>query len=275
MLNKDNVRSSALIEPSKYQNRKTTSKSRGRRDVHTLLTAAQREELFLRLSGLYPSPKSELNFNNPFELLCAVVLSAQATDVSVNKVTPELFKAAPDPQAMAALGEEGIAPYIQSIGLWRAKSKSLQRLSAMLLEKFGGEVPDTFEELITLPGVGSKTAKVVLNVAFGQDTVAVDTHIYRVANRTGLCLGKDAKEVEDRIVPFIPQQYLHEAHHYLLLHGRYVCKARNPECGECILRDLCKQRLDFKERLEGRTKSQVKSTVKTKTAAKTTPKSST
>lgn len=256
------------IETTKGQGRKTTAAVHGRLDAHTLLTAAEREELFLRLSGLYPSPKSELNFNNPFELLCAVVLSAQATDISVNKVTPELFKAAPDPKAMAALGEEGIAPYIQSIGLWRAKSKSLQRLSAMLLEKFGGEVPDTFEELITLPGVGSKTAKVVLNVAFGQDTVAVDTHIYRVANRTGLCLGKDAKEVEDRIVPIIPQQYLHEAHHYLLLHGRYVCKAMSPECGECILRDLCKQRLDFKERPEGRTKSQVKSTVKTKTAAK-------
>lgn len=260
MPKKDNADKAGTAKKAAAGTAGTAGKTSARTKI-SLLTAAQREELFVRLASLYPSPKSELNFNNPFELLCAVVLSAQATDVSVNKVTPELFKAAPNPQAMAALGEEGIAPYIQSIGLWRAKSKNLQRLSQELIERFDGVVPDNFDDLITLPGVGSKTAKVVLNVAFGQDTVAVDTHIFRVANRTGLCLGKDAKEVEDRIVPFIPKEHLHEAHHYLLLHGRYVCKARSPECEECLLRDLCKKRLDFKE--QGG-----KSTAKAKTSSK-------
>lgn len=211
----------------------------------TLLTKSERSELFVRLARDFPSPKSELNFNNPFELLCAVVLSAQATDISVNKVTPALFARAPTPQAMAELGEEGIAPFIKTIGLWRAKSRSLARLSAMLCQDFAGGVPDNFDDLVKLPGVGSKTAKVVLNVAFGQDTVAVDTHIFRVANRTGLCLGQDAKEVEDLIVPLIPRQYLHEAHHYLLLHGRYVCKAQRPDCEHCSLGSLCKRCLDF------------------------------
>lgn len=214
----------------------------------TLLTSSERSELFARLARDYPSPKSELNFRNPFELLCAVVLSAQATDVSVNKVTPALFARAPTPQAMAELGEEGIAPFIKTIGLWRVKSRNLARLSLMLWQDFDSVVPDNFDDLIKLPGVGSKTAKVVLNVAFGQDTVAVDTHIFRLASRTGLCLGRDAREVEDLIVPLIPPQYLHAAHHYLLLHGRYVCKARSPDCGHCSLSSLCKRRLDFNAR---------------------------
>lgn len=207
-----------------------------------LLSARKREEMFALLAAAHPNPRSELNFNNPFELLCAVVLSAQTTDIAVNKVTPDLFKAAPDAAAVVTLGADGIAPYIKSIGLWRAKAGYLYKLSVMLCEYYDGKVPDSYADLIKLPGVGSKTAKVVLNCAFGQPTVAVDTHIFRVANRTGLCLGSTAKAVEDNIVPYIPAQYLLDAHHYLLLHGRYVCKAQKPQCAQCCLNALCLKR---------------------------------
>lgn len=212
----------------------------------SLLSEKAIETMFARLAQAHPNPKSELNFRNPFELLCAVVLSAQATDVSVNLATPALFKAAPTAKEMAALGADGIAPFIKTIGLWRAKAQYLAQLSAILEEQYGGEVPQDYAALIKLPGVGSKTAKVVLNAAFGEPTVAVDTHIFRVANRTGLCCGRTASAVEAAIVPFIPPQYLKDAHHYLLLHGRYVCKAARPDCAHCILNDLCLKRLDFK-----------------------------
>lgn len=207
------------------------------------LTALQRKNMMETLSLCFPNPKSELNFNNPFELLCAVVLSAQATDESVNKITPELFKKAPTPQKMCCLTETEVGALIRSIGLWKAKASYLVKLSEILCKEYHGEVPHTYQELIKLPGVGSKTAKVVLNVAFNQPTVAVDTHIFRVCNRTGFCLGKTAKEVEERIVPLIDERYLISAHHLLLLHGRYVCKARTPLCNECKIAAICKKNL--------------------------------
>lgn len=208
----------------------------------TLLSAIERYELMAALQAQNPNPKSELNFRNPFELICAVVLSAQATDKSVNLATPDLFAAAPDPKSMMALGEEGIAPYIQSIGLWRNKAKNLYRLASILHEKYHDTVPDTYDELVSLPGVGSKTAKVVLNVAFGQPYIAVDTHVFRVCNRTGLCLGKSPKEVEDRLPALVDPEFLQEAHHYILLHGRYVCTAKKFEehCATCVAAPWCK-----------------------------------
>lgn len=209
----------------------------------SLLTLKERVNLMKILSSCFPNPKSELNFHNPFELLCAVVLSAQATDESVNKITPELFRLAPTPSKMSELSESEIGSVIRTIGLWKAKASYLVKLSKMLCDEFKGEVPSTYDELIKLSGVGSKTAKVVLNVAFNQPTVAVDTHIFRVCNRTGFCLGKTAKEVEDRIVPLIDDKYLISAHHLLLLHGRYVCKARTPLCNECKIAPICKKRI--------------------------------
>lgn len=209
----------------------------------SLLSDNDRCELLQILSECFPDPKSELVFNNPYELLCAVILSAQATDESVNRVTPKLFSLAPTPLKMVELGVEGISSIVRTIGLWRAKSKNIYEMSKILVEKYGGEVPSSYEDLISLPGVGSKTAKVVLNVVFGLPTIAVDTHIFRVCNRTGLCPGKNAKEVEDNIVPLIDERFLLKAHHLLLLHGRYVCKARNPLCGECRIRNLCRKRI--------------------------------
>ena len=209
----------------------------------SLLNKEQRENMLMILSSCFPNPKSELVFHNPFELLCAVVLSAQATDESVNKITPELFKLAPTPSKLSELSEAEVGAVIRTIGLWKAKATYLVKLSKMLCEDFNGVVPATYNELIKLPGVGSKTAKVVLNVAFNQPTVAVDTHIFRVCNRTGFCLGKTAKEVEDRIVPLIDEKYLLKAHHLLLLHGRYVCKARTPLCNECKIAAICKKRI--------------------------------
>lgn len=211
----------------------------------TLLNAAERMALMEALEQQNPNPKSELDFKNPFELLCAVVLSAQATDVSVNKVTPALFKAAPDAKSMAALGAEGIAPYIQSVGLWKNKARHLAALSQMLTDEYQGQVPDTIEDLIRLPGVGSKTAKVVLNVAFNQPYIAVDTHVFRVCNRTGLCLGKTAAEVEDRLPQLIDPRFLKEAHHYILLHGRYVCTAKKytDHCLNCVIAPYCKHNI--------------------------------
>ena len=208
----------------------------------TLLNKEERFEVMRLLEEQNPNPKSELNFNNSFELLCAVVLSAQATDESVNKATPALFKAAPDAKSMAALGADGIAPYIQSIGLWKNKAKFLEKLSKELDEKYDGKVPETMEELIALPGVGSKTAKVVLNVAFGKPYLAVDTHVFRVCSRIGLCLGHCPGDVENKIPPLIDERFMKEAHHYLLLHGRYNCTARKFEdhCAKCVVAKYCK-----------------------------------
>ncbi len=191
----------------------------------------------------FPSPKPALNFKNPFELLCAVMLSAQATDESVNKATPALFRAAPDAAAMAKLGESGIVPYIRAIGLWRAKSRNLARMSQMLLDDYDSQVPDDFKSLICLPGVGEKTANVVLNVAFHHPTIAVDTHIFRVCQRTGLCIGKDALAVQRELPSIIPDEFKMEAHHRLLFHGRFVCTARRPQCGSCPLAGLCEKRM--------------------------------
>lgn len=191
----------------------------------------------------FPSPKPALNFKNPFELLCAVMLSAQATDESVNKATPALFRAAPDAAAMAKLGEGGIVPYIRAIGLWRAKSRNLAMMSQMLLDDYDSQVPDDFKSLIGLPGVGEKTANVVLNVAFHHPTIAVDTHIFRVCQRTGLCIGKDALAVQRELPSIIPDEFKMEAHHRLLFHGRFVCTARRPQCESCSLAGLCEKRM--------------------------------
>ncbi|MGN1280317.1 MAG: endonuclease III [Succinivibrio sp.] len=210
----------------------------------SLLNLSQRKELLKQLSLDFPNPKSELVFSSVYELLCAVVLSAQTTDESVNRVTPTLFSLARTPEQMAELGEDKICQIIKSIGLYRAKAGYLIKLSRILVKEYDSQVPSDYESLVKLPGVGSKTAKVVLNVAFGQPTVAVDTHIFRVANRTGFCIGKNAKEVEERIVPLIDETYLIKAHHLLLLHGRYVCRAKNPMCDACSVRQICKKRLD-------------------------------
>ena len=208
----------------------------------TLLNAQERKSLMAALAAQNPNPKSELNYSNPFELLCAVVLSAQATDASVNLVTPELFAAAPTPEKMAALGEEAIGNLIKRVGLWRNKAKNLAQLAAILHEEYNDQVPDSFENLIKLPGVGAKTARVVLNVAFGQPYIAVDTHVFRVCNRTGLCLGNTAEKVAKHLPDLIDPEFLMNAHHYLLLHGRYVCTAKNFEerCATCVAAPWCK-----------------------------------
>lgn len=200
---------------------------------------ARRRELFARLRAANPTPRSELLWRTPFELLVAVVLSAQATDRSVNAATAELFRVAGTPQKMIALGEERLAGYIRTIGLYRTKAKHLVALSRLLVERHGGEVPRRREQLQALPGVGRKTANVVLNVAFGEPTVAVDTHIFRVANRTGLAPGKDPLQVERKLLAATPPEFLRHAHHWLILHGRYVCTARRPKCAQCAIRDLC------------------------------------
>jgi endonuclease-3 len=203
------------------------------------MSPARREELFRRLRAANPEPKSELEYRTPFELLVAVVLSAQATDKSVNLATPKLFEAARTPQALLALGEERVAGHIRTIGLFRTKAKNLIALSQLLVERHGGEVPATREALEALPGVGRKTANVVLNVAFGEPTIAVDTHVFRVANRTGLAPGKNPEEVEAKLLKATPPEFLRHAHHWLILHGRYVCLARKPGCPQCVIRDLC------------------------------------
>ena len=196
-------------------------------------------DMFERFRELDPKPATELEYSTPYELLVAVTLSAQATDVGVNKATRRLFPVANTPAAIAALGEEGLKRYINTIGLYNAKAANVVAMARLLLERHGGEVPRTREELEALPGVGRKTANVVLNTAFGQPTMAVDTHIFRVSNRTGLAYGKDVRAVEDRLLKRVPAEFLHDAHHWLILHGRYVCKARRPECGHCVIRDLC------------------------------------
>ncbi|RMH92956.1 endonuclease III [Lysobacter pythonis] len=203
------------------------------------MSAAEITEAFRRWHDLEPEPKTELAYSTPFELLVAVALSAQATDVSVNKATRRLFPIANTPATIAALGAEGLKPYIATIGLFNTKAANVARLAELLLERHGGEVPAERAALEALPGVGRKTANVVLNTAFGQPTMAVDTHIFRVANRTGLAPGKDVRAVEDALLERVPPGYLRHAHHWLILHGRYICKARKPDCGLCPILDLC------------------------------------
>ena len=199
----------------------------------------QRRELYTRLRAANPSPHPELVYGTPYQLLVAVVLSAQATDKSVNAATARLFEIAGSPAQMVALGAAGLEHYIRSIGLYRTKAKNVAALSKILLDEHGGEVPAGREALEKLPGVGRKTANVVLNVAFGQPTVAVDTHIFRVANRTGLAPGKNPLAVELKLLKITPSEFLRNAHHWLILHGRYVCLARKPKCPTCLIRDLC------------------------------------
>ena len=199
----------------------------------------QAKQFFELLSEQIKNPTTELKYRNSFELLIAVILSAQATDVSVNKVSPSLFKIAPSPEKMLALGEDGIISYIKSIGLFRSKAKNIVNCCTTLIEKFNGEVPNTREDLQQLAGVGRKTANVVLNTAFGEPTIAVDTHIFRVSNRTGLAVGKNVLEVEQKLLKITPKEYLKNAHHLLILHGRYTCKARKPLCQNCVVAKLC------------------------------------
>jgi endonuclease-3 len=206
------------------------------------MNAAKREEIFRRLQAANPHPVTELAYTTPYELLVAVVLSAQATDRGVNQATARLFPAASTPAAMVALGVAGVEEHIRTIGLYRNKAKNVVELSRMLVEHHGGEVPRDRESLEALPGVGRKTANVVLNTAFGEPTIAVDTHIFRVANRLGLAPGKDVLAVERRLLKVVPMAYRLNAHHWLILHGRYVCKARRPDCPACSLRDLCEYR---------------------------------
>jgi endonuclease-3 len=204
------------------------------------MNPTKRREIFARFAKANPNPTTELEYGTPFELLVAVVLSAQATDKSVNLATRKLFPATP--QKIVELGVTGLEPYVKSIGLYRTKAKNLVGLSKVLLEEHDGEVPASREALERLPGVGRKTANVLLNTAFGQATVAVDTHIFRVANRTGLAPGRDPAEVEQKLLKFTPPEYLKNAHHWLILHGRYVCLARRPGCPQCLIRDLCEYR---------------------------------
>jgi endonuclease III len=206
------------------------------------MNAAKRAEIYARLRAANPHPRTELEYRTPFELLVAVILSAQATDRSVNRATPALFARARTPQQMLELGVGGLSPYIQSIGLYNTKAKNLIETCRMLVERHGGEVPREREALEALPGVGRKTANVILNTAFGEPTIAVDTHIFRVANRTGLAPGRTVRDVEDRLLRVTPEEYRRDAHHWLILHGRYVCKARVPECPRCIIVDLCEYR---------------------------------
>ena len=206
------------------------------------MSPEKRITFFEQLKANNPKPTTELEYSSPFELLTAVLLSAQATDVSVNKGTRKLFAVANTPEAILALGEEGVRPFIQHIGLFKTKGKHLQQTCKLLLERHGGKVPSKREDLEALPGVGRKTANVILNTAFGQPTIAVDTHIFRVANRTGLAPGKNVLEVENKLLKRVPKDYLSDAHHWLILHGRYICKARNPDCQHCIVEPLCSYR---------------------------------
>ncbi|MEP9374295.1 endonuclease III [Mesorhizobium sp. KR1-2] len=206
----------------------------------SLYTPAEVHEIFRRFAVQRPEPKGELEHVNAFTLLVAVVLSAQATDAGVNKATRPLFAVADTPQKMLALGEEKVGEYIRTIGLWRAKAKNVIALSEALIRDHGGQVPDDLDALVKLPGVGRKTANVVLNMAFGHHTMAVDTHILRIGNRIGLAPGKTPEQVEAELVRIIPDEYMRHAHHWLILHGRYVCKARKPECEKCVIADICK-----------------------------------
>ncbi|MEC8908718.1 MAG: endonuclease III [Pseudomonadota bacterium] len=204
----------------------------------------KRIEIFTRLRNENPNPETELEYTSPYELLVAVTLSAQATDVSVNKATRKLFPVANTPAQILALGEEGLKDYIKTIGLFNSKAKNVVKMAELLLERHGGEVPQTRDELVALPGVGRKTANVVLNTAFRQPAMAVDTHIFRVSNRTKIAPGKNVDEVEARLMRLVPKEFLMDAHHWLILHGRYTCVARKPKCGSCIIEDLC----EFKQK---------------------------
>jgi endonuclease-3 len=208
------------------------------------MNAAKRLEIFRRLHEDNPEPKTELAYTSAFELLIAVILSAQATDVSVNKATAKLYPVANTPEAIYALGVAGLSEYIKTIGLYNSKAKNVIETCRLLVEKHASQVPETREELEALPGVGRKTANVVLNTAFRQPTMAVDTHIFRVSNRTGIAPGKNVLEVERQLLKFVPKQFLLDSHHWLILHGRYVCQARKPRCGSCRIEDLC----DFKQK---------------------------
>ena len=204
-----------------------------------------RTEIFTRLKEHIPNPTTELNFSSPFELLIAVILSAQSTDKGVNKATEALFKKAPTPKKMAALKESGLKKYIKTIGLFNTKAKNIIKTCKMLVEEHNSEIPDDRAALEALPGVGRKTANVVLNTAFGHPTMAVDTHIFRVSNRTKIAPGKNVLEVEKKLVKFIPEEFMVDAHHWLILHGRYTCIARKPRCGACVIEDLC----EFKDKV--------------------------
>ncbi|HTO32207.1 MAG TPA: endonuclease III [Pararhizobium sp.] len=236
-----NVKPKSAVQPAKAKtatpgraqtNSKTKSKS--------IYSPSEIEEIFRRFSIQRPEPKGELEHVNPFTLVVAVALSAQATDAGVNRATRALFAAADTPEKMVALGEDQVREHIKTIGLYRNKAKNVIALSEKLIAEFGSEVPRTREELITLPGVGRKTANVVLSMAFGQSTMAVDTHIFRIANRLCLAPGKTPDEVEDQLMRIIPDHYLYHAHHWLILHGRYCCKARKPECTACVIADICR-----------------------------------
>lgn len=210
----------------------------------------KRYEILTRLRAENPTPTTELNYNSTFELLIAVMLSAQATDVSVNKATAKLYPVANTPEAILALGVEGVKEYIKTIGLFNSKAANVIKTCQILIEQHNGEVPTTRKELEALPGVGRKTANVVLNTAFGEPTMAVDTHIYRLANRIKFAPGKTVRQVEDKLIKVIPDEFIRDAHHWLILHGRYVCTARNPRCGACVIQDLCEfkgKKLDLDE----------------------------
>ena len=210
----------------------------------------KRYEILKRLRDENPTPTTELNYTSTFELLIAVLLSAQATDVSVNKATAKLYPFANTPEAILELGEKGVKQYIKTIGLFNSKAANMIKTCRMLIEKHDGEVPTTRKELEALPGVGRKTANVVLNTAFGEPTMAVDTHIYRLANRIKFAPGKTVRQVEDKLIKVIPDEFIRDAHHWLILHGRYVCTARNPRCGACVIQDLCEykhKKLDLDE----------------------------
>jgi endonuclease-3 len=229
------------LQPKTAKRKRPKARRRGRgKAPGSPLTPAEIDEIFCRFARMNPHPKTELRYADPFTLLVAVVLSAQATDSSVNKATPDLFKAADTPEKLIALGEAELTEKIKTIGLYRNKAKNLIALSRKLVAEFGSKVPDNREALETLPGVGRKTANVVLNVAFGRPTIAVDTHIFRVANRTGLAPGKTPLDVELTLDRVVPQRYKHNCHHWLILHGRYVCKARKPECWRCLIADICR-----------------------------------
>jgi len=210
------------------------------------MSPARRRAIFVRLREHNPHPRTELHYRTPFELLVAVVLSAQATDKGVNKATAKLFKVARTPRAILDLGETGLKKYIKTIGLFNSKAKNIVRASEILVREHDGKVPHDREALEALPGVGRKTANVILNVAFGEPTIAVDTHIFRVANRTGLAPGKNPLEVEKKLIKAVPAEFRHDAHHWLILHGRYTCVARKPRCGSCVIEDLC----EYKDKSE-------------------------
>jgi endonuclease-3 len=228
-----------VVRHRRYAGKKHSQNPTTRRRAKAL-SAAEVTEVFTRFQAANPVPKGELNYVGPFTLLIAVVLSAQATDAGVNKATPALFKLADTPQKMVALGEDRVRDLIRTIGLYRTKAKNVVALSRNLVTEFGGVVPRERAALESLPGVGRKTANVVLNIAFGEPTIAVDTHIFRVGNRTGMAPGRTPEEVEAALERVVPDEFKHHAHHWLILHGRYVCKARRPECWRCVIADICR-----------------------------------